>query len=130
LQEQFQETQAKLREAQSGQLFEAEQRGERFTLIREPVVAGTPAFPNRIGTILLGLVLGLAACAAAIAIAESTDPHVRGTEDLQLTAGIPVLGTVPSILLPAEKRHVVRTHWYLGATYAAALLVVGYLIAT
>jgi len=130
LQEQFQEIQTKLREAQLGQLFEAEQRGERFTLVRVPVVSRTPAYPNRIGTILLGLVLGLAACAAAIAIAESTDPHVRGSEDLQLAPGMPMLGAIPSILLPAEKRRVVRTRRYLVATYAAALLVVGYLIAT
>jgi polysaccharide biosynthesis transport protein len=130
LQEQFQEIQTKLREAQLGQLFEAEQRGERFTLIREPAQAKNPAYPNQLGTILLGLVLGLALCAAAVAIAENLDPSVRDIDDLQFGHGIQLLGSVPPIFLPAEKRRAHRSRTYLVGTYAAGLLVIVYLVLT
>jgi polysaccharide biosynthesis transport protein len=129
LQEQFQDIQAKLREAQLGQLFETEQRGERFTLVREPMVANQPAVPNRPGIILLGLILGAGLCIAAIAIAESSDRTIR-VGDVSSIPGLPLLGYIPPIPVRSEMRHGVRVRLGLYLAYAVAALIVAYAIVT
>jgi len=45
-------------EATLAQKLEGESRGERFTLIRGSNEPDEPVFPNRLGMILIGLVLG------------------------------------------------------------------------
>ena len=129
LQGQFQEIQAKLSEAQLGQLFETEQRGEHFSLVRQPQVASRPAVPNRPGTILLGLLLGVALCVAAIAIAESTDQTIR-VGDVSTIPGLPLLGYIPPIIGASEMRHVARARLGLYFAYAVAALIVAYAIVT
>ena len=57
-QERFRGIEDRLRDAALGQALETQQRGGRFTLIREPYRPTSPDSPNRLGIILLGLVLG------------------------------------------------------------------------
>jgi uncharacterized protein involved in exopolysaccharide biosynthesis len=104
LQTQFQELQEKLKGAQLGQVIEADAHAEHFSLLRAPVVAWTPYSPNRLGIILLGLVLGGGLAAAAVAAAESADATVRGTRDVVGFEGIPVLGSVTEILTASDLR--------------------------
>ncbi len=104
LQAQFQEVQEKLKNAQMGQVIEADTHAEHFSLLRAPVVATTPYSPNRLGVILLGLVLGCGLAAAAVSAAESADATVRGVRDIVGFGAIPVLGTVSEILVPADLR--------------------------
>jgi polysaccharide chain length determinant protein (PEP-CTERM system associated) len=125
LQAEYQGIQEKLKSAQLGQVAESGKNAEHFSLLQAPFAASQPYSPNRLGVILLGLVLGGAIAAAAVALAESSDATVRGARDILSLKGLVVLGSVPEILLDAD-RH--RKRWIWGsvsAVYlAAAVLVV------
>jgi succinoglycan biosynthesis transport protein ExoP len=124
LQQQFESTQTKLREAEMTRSLESQAKGERYTLIRRPYAAGSPESPNRLGIILLGMVLGLGLAVGLAAFKEATDPTVRHMEDVAAIAGLPVLAAVPT-LLTAERRHRQRVIWssLAGGYVAVAALV-------
>lgn len=124
LRAQFQEIQTKLGEARLGQLFESEQRGERFAMVRPPLIASRPHSPNRPGLILLGVILGMAVCAITIAIAESSDPTVRGVKDMQVIEQWSLLGAVPEIMIDADRRRRIRLVSTLTAGYALGVAIV------
>jgi polysaccharide chain length determinant protein (PEP-CTERM system associated) len=130
LQTQFQGLQERLRNAQLAQSFESESRGERFTMVRAPFAARLPVYPNRIGLILLGLVLGGGLTAVAVAIAESADPNVRGSSDLAIIPGVPVLGSIPVILTSEDRRKRMLLWGSVSAVYAVAIVAVGLTIAS
>jgi uncharacterized protein involved in exopolysaccharide biosynthesis len=103
LQTEYQGVQEKLKNAQLGQVAEAGKIAEHFTLLQSPYPTSQPYSPNRVGVILLGLVLGCALAAAAVAIAESTDATVRGARDIVSLNGLSVLGSVPEIVLSSDQ---------------------------
>jgi uncharacterized protein involved in exopolysaccharide biosynthesis len=124
LQTQFQAVQETLKNAQFGQQVESDPHAEQFVLIQSPHPTSLPYSPNRIGIILLGLVLGGAVAAGAVAIAESSDPTVRGVTDIATLGTLPVLGNVPVILLRKDR---IRSRLIWGgvtAVYLAALVIV------
>ena len=104
LQNEYQQTQDKLQSANLAQAFESQQGGERFTMLRAPSVPRSPVFPNRLGLILLGIVLGAALTAIAVAAAESMDPHVRTSRDLALPENALMLGSIPFIKNKHDRR--------------------------
>ncbi|HEY6456422.1 MAG TPA: hypothetical protein VIY90_14205 [Steroidobacteraceae bacterium] len=124
LQTQFQQIQEKLKGAQMGQQFEADKQGEHFSMIRAPFAASSPFFPNRLGVILLGIVLGCALAAIAVAIVESSDASVRGASDLAATDDLPLLGGIPEILRPEDDRHRKLVWGSVCAVYLAAVVLV------
>ena len=117
LQAQFDDLQKRLREATISQNLETEQRGDRFTQIRTPSVADLPHSPNRIGIILLGLVLGVGLAIGLAALAESSDPSVRSTRDLREITNIAAIASVPTMLGDEDRRR--QRVW--RASYAGAL---------
>ena len=125
VQAEYEQLHDKLQSAQLAQSFETEQRGERFTLLRAPSPGKYPVYPNRLGLILLGLVLGCAIAAAAVALAETADGNVRHARDLPQIKGATLLASIPNIRNSVDQR---RRRVLLGS-YAAAssamLLVVG-----
>jgi len=123
LQNQYQALQEKLKSAQLGQLAESSEHAEHFSLLQAPYAASHPFWPNRIGVILLGVVLGLALAAAAVSIVESIDPTVRGSRDLLGLNGLPILGMVPEILLPNEQARRRRAWGTVIALYAAFVVI-------
>jgi uncharacterized protein involved in exopolysaccharide biosynthesis len=126
LQVQFADIQAKLREADIARNLETEQKGERFSQIRSPGVAGTPYSPNRIGIILLGIVLGGGLAVGLAAFVESSDPSVRSAKDLRELTKIPAIASVP-LMLNADDRRRQRLWW---SSYAAVLLLATAFVAT
>jgi succinoglycan biosynthesis transport protein ExoP len=125
LQNTYQGIQDKLQNAQIAQNFETEQGGERFTLIRPPLPGKLPVYPNRIGLILLGFVLGGLFAGVAVAIAESSDSNIRDARDLPSLGGAPVLAVIPEISNSRDRR-MRRLRFVSWATaYAVALFVVG-----
>jgi succinoglycan biosynthesis transport protein ExoP len=126
LQDEFQTVQGRLKSAELGQIVEAEEtHSERFALIRAPWVASSPYSPNRIGVILLGLVLGAAIAAIAVAIAESTDATVRGSRDVMFLGDVPLLGKVSDVVLPHEQRRHRMVWGAVAALYVLAAVLVG-----
>jgi succinoglycan biosynthesis transport protein ExoP len=125
LQTTYQQIQDKLQNAQMAQNFETEQGGERFTMIRAPFSPRLPVYPNRIGLILLGFVLGGALSGVAVAIAESSDSNIRNAGDFPQFADAQVLASIPQISNSRDRRRrrLVFVSW--AAAYGVALFVVG-----
>jgi polysaccharide chain length determinant protein (PEP-CTERM system associated) len=125
LQNTYQAIQDKLQNAQIAQNFETEQGGERFTLIRPPLPGKLPVYPNRVGVILLGFVLGMLLAGIAVAVAESSDSNIRDVRDLPKLGGVPLLATIPAISNTRDRRirRIRFVSW--AAAYAAAVFVVG-----
>ncbi len=128
LQQEFQTTQAKLREADMSRSLESQAKGERYTLIRKPFVANKPDSPNRLGIILLGIVLSGGLAVGLAAIRESADPTVRAFEDVSDIVNLPLIAAIPVLQNHANRRRK-RLVWgsvagvYLLATIAVGLAV-------
>lgn len=124
LQSAYEQLQDKLQNARLAESFEAKEQGERFTLLRSPYPAKLPVYPNRIGLVLLGLILGAAFAGIAVAVAEVTDPTLRSTADLPRLADAPLLASIPPIPNSQDVRRgrFVRGAWF--AAYAAAFTLV------
>jgi succinoglycan biosynthesis transport protein ExoP len=116
----YQDVQNKMKAAALAQNFESEARGQRFTRIKGADMPDSPEFPNRLGIILIGFVLGGGLALGAAAVVEASDPSVRGTDDLQDIMETTPIGAVPIILNPKDVR---RRHLVFGSVTA------GYLVA-
>jgi capsular polysaccharide biosynthesis protein len=127
LQQQYGEIQSKLRNAQMSENLESEAKGERYTLIRKASVPFKPDSPNRLGIVMLGFVLGGALAVGMAVFRESTDPTVRATHDVYDVSSLPLLGAIPSIANPADRRRK-RLLWTSVAS-AYAMATVGVAIA-
>ncbi len=117
-QNRYRDIQEKIKQASLSQVLEQEARGERFTLIRDVSVPSNPYSPNRLGIILLGIVLGGGLALLVAVIVDGSDPTVRGTEDLQAVFDVAPIGAVPAILNRHDRR---RRNWRWGSVSAAYL---------
>jgi polysaccharide biosynthesis transport protein len=122
LQNDYQKTQDKLQSANLAESFESQQGGERFTMLRAPTNPRSPIFPNRLGVILLGIVLGAVLTGIAVAAAESMDHSVRASKDLVLPSGMTLLASIPFI----ENRRDKRRRALMFTSYAAAYSIAAY----
>jgi polysaccharide biosynthesis transport protein len=122
LQSQYQSVQERLKNAQYGQVAEAGKNAEHFDLLQSPYPASAPFSPNRLGMILLGVVLGGALTAGAVAIAEGADATVRGARDIIGLNILPILGNIPEILQPADQ---IRKRWIWGSVAVVYLIAIG-----
>jgi len=93
-----------MRAAEMAQKLESEQRGERYTLIQRPRVPDSPVSPNRLGIILLGLVLSMAVAFGLVVVLDVVDPTVRTTFDIADLTDLPIVGTIPVMLSPADQQ--------------------------
>jgi polysaccharide biosynthesis transport protein len=114
----------KLREAEVAQTLESEAKGERYTVIRKASTPETPYSPNRLGFILIGIVIGGGLAVGLAALRESADPTVRGAYDVAELSDLAVIGAIPKLLTPGDRR---RQHALLGSLaggYLAAIAIV------
>jgi polysaccharide biosynthesis transport protein len=121
---QYGEIEAKLRSAGISQTFESESKGERYSLIRKPFLPSKPDSPNRLGIILLGLVLGGGLAVGLAAFRESADPTVRASHDVTEISDLPLLGAIPKLQNPVERRRNRLTLISVAGVYLVATLVV------
>jgi 4-amino-4-deoxy-L-arabinose transferase-like glycosyltransferase len=93
-------------------------------VIRTPTVPTKPASPNRLGIILIGVLLSGALAFALAVIIDSSDPTVRGADDLQSILKVAPMAAVPAILNRSDIR-VRRLGWaaVLGVYVAAGIAV-------
>jgi succinoglycan biosynthesis transport protein ExoP len=128
LQNQYQRTQDKLQSANLAETFESQQGGERFTLLKAPVLPRSPAYPNRVGLLLLGLVFGTALTGIAVAVSESMDRKIHIARDASLFGDIPVLASIPFIKNRSDSRRRVLLFTSFAAAYSVAALLAGAVI--
>jgi len=123
-QTQYGDTKNKLREAEFAQTLESEQRGERFAMIRTPNLPDVPYSPNRLGIILLGIVLGSGLAVGLAALVDSSDPSVRSARDLRELTDLPAIGAVPFMPNSADRRRQLLVGgWALTVFVLAAIVV-------
>jgi succinoglycan biosynthesis transport protein ExoP len=120
LQNQYQRAQDRLQSANLAETFESKQGGERFTLLRAPVTPRSPVYPNRVGLILLGLVIGAVLSGIAVAASEATDKNVRIARDLPMLNDVPLLASIPVIRNTRDKRRRVVLFGSFLAAYSLA----------
>jgi succinoglycan biosynthesis transport protein ExoP len=124
-QQRYTDLQGKMKNAALAQKMESESKGETFVLLHNASVPDTPYFPNRLGIILLGIILGGGLAFGAAAMVDAADPSVRGAGDLNSLLGSAAIGMVPRMLNPSDRRRR-KFAWasaFLGYGVATALVV-------
>jgi uncharacterized protein involved in exopolysaccharide biosynthesis len=121
----FRGIEVSLAEAALGQVMETEQRGDRLTMIRSPNRPNRPVSPNRIGILLIGLVLGGGLAVGLTALTESSDPTIRSARDLFEITDIKPLAAVPLMLNGADRRKRVLAWAAASVVFAIAVMFVG-----
>jgi succinoglycan biosynthesis transport protein ExoP len=106
--------------------MERRQLGEKFRILESAEEAFEPSSPNRILLLTLGAILGLALGVGIGLVAEVTDSSLHTSTELQTTMGIPVLASVPQIMLESDRVERTRRLW--RESIAAVAVVVFVLI--
>jgi capsular polysaccharide biosynthesis protein len=92
-------------------------------LQRTPAEPTSPAFPNRLAVIVLGMIVSVIFSFGAVFVSEALDGKVRGVRDLKLLTGMPPLAIIP--VLESRKTKSRRTlAWSSSIIGVTALLVV------
>ncbi|MEB2345972.1 MAG: hypothetical protein OZ948_14680 [Deltaproteobacteria bacterium] len=129
----FGEFSSKRVEATVAANMERRQKGEQFRVLEPAVTPPNADSPNRPLILVLGLFVGLALGVALAFLLEVSDTSIHDARGLQERLRIPVLASVPAILLGAERmaqrrkqiREAIAAAVVAGAVMAAS--VVGYL---
>src|SRR5690606_19911186 len=119
---QYQDVQAKRRDAEIAVNLESASMGERFRVLRSPSTPSLPASPNRIAILLLAFALAFGAGAGGVATAQVSDATVRAPRDVNRLLEIPPLVMIPYIDNEADVR---SRRWKRFAVAATVLAWVG-----
>ncbi len=122
----YQDFSTRLQQASVQATLERRQLGEKFRILESAEPAPEPSSPNRILILILGAVLGLGIAAGAGLVAEVADSSVHTSSELQQSLGIPVLVSVPRIMLESDRA--ARSRRILRETLAAIAVVLFVLI--
>lgn len=122
----YQDFSSRLQQAAVQADLERRQLGERFRILEPAEPAPEPSSPNRILLLALGTILGLALGSGVGLIAEVTDSSVHTSNDLQSALGIPVLVSVPQIMLESDRAE--RSRQIMRESLAAVAVVLFVLV--
>jgi len=116
---------AKQMEAELSRQVEQNRKGERFELVEPPVEATEPYSPNRLAWLFLGFIVTVAGSIGVVAVAESLDEAVRGSQSITALLGAAPLAVIPYIPVEGENRTVDRGKMLrISAIVAGAVLLV------
>ena len=119
----YNEVREKQTEAQQALDLEASEKGERYVLQSTPAEPISPAFPNRLAVIILGMIVSVIFSIGAVLVSEALDGKVRGIRDLKLLTGMPPIAVIP--VLESQQAKFRRTlAWSTSIIGVTALLVV------
>ncbi len=99
----YQDFSGRLQQAGVQADLERRQLGERFRILESAERSREPSSPNRILLLILGTVFGLALGAGVGLTAEVSDSSLHTSNALQAALGIPVLVSVPKIMLESDR---------------------------
>lgn len=89
--------------ADTASAMESRQKSERFVILDPAQVPEKPSSPNRLLLLLAGMVGGVFAGLALVAVMELTDDSIREGREVEKILGLPVLTGVPEILTAQER---------------------------
>jgi succinoglycan biosynthesis transport protein ExoP len=122
----YQDFSSRLQQASVQAQLERRQLGEKFRILEPAEPAVEPSSPNRIMILVLGAILGLALGGGIGLVSELTDSSMHTSIELQNALGIPVLVSVPRIMLESDR--VARSRRVFREALAAAAVVLFVLI--
>ena len=96
-----------------------------MTLIRSPFAPRNPYSPNRLGIVLLGIVLGGGLAIGFAALMESIDPTIRSVRDLEEITDIKHLAAIPFIPNQFDRRKRIIGWGAASAIVVVAVVFVG-----
>jgi succinoglycan biosynthesis transport protein ExoP len=99
----YQDFSSRLQQAGVQADLERRQLGERFRILEPAERAREPSSPNRILLLILGAVFGLVLGGGVGLTAEISDSSLHTSGSLQSALGIPVLISVPKIMLEPDR---------------------------
>jgi len=108
-------------EARIGSNLEDQDKGQRYTVIRQPYADPSPISPNRVGIFLIGILFAIGGSAALVSLRESADTTVRGARDVEAVLQGPPIAVIPIIRNEDDSRR----RFKQLAVHGAALIVVG-----
>jgi len=94
----YEEMKSKQLQAELSKSLEAEQKGERFTLLEPPLRPDKPVKPDRPKLFMLGLLLSIVTGLGVAALAEMLDGGIRGSRALASVTKMTPLVSVPYIV--------------------------------
>ena len=103
LYESYREFSRKRLEAAVAADMERQVKGERFRVLESAVPPRQPTSPNRPLILAVGLLLGLALGGGIAVLLEAGDDSFHSARRLQAALRIPVLASIPSILLERDR---------------------------
>ena len=92
--------------------------GTRFTILNPPRLPLRPDNPDPVNFLLMGIVLGCAVGYGFVFLAESLDMSFKNIDDAKVELGLPVLGTITTIITVKEfnkkKQADKFNYWFIG----------------
>ena len=123
----YQDFSNRLQQASVQADLERRQLGEKFRILETAEPAPEPSSPHRILLLSLATIMGLALGGGIGLISEVADSSVHTSNELQAALGIPVLISVPNIMLESDRamrsRRILRES--LAAAFVVAFVLVG-----
>jgi polysaccharide chain length determinant protein (PEP-CTERM system associated) len=84
-------------EAQLGETMEVDRQGERFRILEPALPPPSPAAPDRLQLLIVGLMLASVSAVAAVLAAEHFDGTFHTVDDIRAFTRVPVVATIPDI---------------------------------
>jgi len=94
---QYNDIQGNINQAQVALNLEDDPNSERFTVLEQPSIAGSPSSPNRFAVLVLSLAIAVALGAAVVAARERSDQAVRNAQDIVAYLEMPPLVAIPYV---------------------------------
>ena len=94
---QYNDIQGNINQSQVALNLEDDPTSERFTVLEQPTIAGSPSSPNRFAVLVLTLAIAVALGAVVVAGAERSDQAVRNAQDIVAYLEIPPLVAIPYV---------------------------------
>ena len=111
-------------DAQLAESMEQSRQGEQFRILDPAIQAKQPLAPNRIGLILVGVLMALAAAGGAAMLAEQLDTSFHTLDDLRSFTKAPVLASIPRLVADAAGARLSWQRWLATASVALGLVLV------
>lgn len=104
LNQRYEEASARLAQARVGERIELSSRGQRLTLIEQPIESPYPESPNRKLIAMAGVAGGVGAGLGIVVLLEMLNRSIRRSVDLSTHLGLQPLATIPYIRTRRERR--------------------------